>query len=96
MIVHLSMATNHDTAGREGPMLGANVGDLTHLKANLRQKSYFASQIIVVQCTSSATSLLTHSSSGSPGSIKPAMQEYIPAQNYMKHLLYERVRIPGG
>ena len=75
---HLSMATNHDTAGREGPMLGANVGDLTHLKANLKQKSYFAFQIIVVQCTSSATSLLTHSSSGSPGSIKPAMQEYIP------------------
>ena len=86
---HLSMATYHDTAGRERPMLGANIGHLTHLKTNLKRKEKLCFLHQNPNCcfTSSATSLLTHSSSGSPGSINPAMQEYIPAQkNYMIHL----------
>ena len=79
-VAHLSMAADHNAAGRERPMLGANIGDVTHLETNLRRKLCFDIQIFCCTGTSSATSLLTHSSSGSPGSIKPAMQEYIPVQ----------------
>ena len=34
-VAHLSMAADHNAAGRERPMLGANVGDLTHLEPDL-------------------------------------------------------------
>ena len=30
-VAHLSMAADHNAAGRERPMLGPDVGDLTHL-----------------------------------------------------------------
>ena len=34
-VAHLSMAADHNAAGRERPMLGPDVGDLTHLEPNL-------------------------------------------------------------
>ena len=50
------------------------------------EKFLLKKDLLLQNDTSSATSLRTHSSNGSPGSMKPAMQEYIPVHNHEFHL----------